>query len=238
MKALFTALVMTAGLGMSAANAETVTIATGEWEPYLGEDLKGGGPVAELVSAAFKNQGWDVSFEYFPWKRGFEMTSSGKIDASIVWSRNDERAAEVNFSDPVINLDTVIFHTKGSPVEWQNESDLKNVHMGGVIGYDYGFVKEEDGYNLSRVSEAASNYKKMVSGRVDAVLEERLVGQQIVKELGVGDKVVTNPKPIKSKPYFLVVGKENPRHAEILDTFNRGLEELRANGQYDTILDR
>src|SRR5690606_41468897 len=108
-----------------AAHAQTVTLANGDWAPYLGKDLPGGGPVAQLVSEAFASQGWTVKYEYYPWKRGYEMAKDGALDGSIVWSRNDERSADFAFSDAVLDLDTVVFYNKAKPLAWEAPEDLK-----------------------------------------------------------------------------------------------------------------
>ncbi|GGX66013.1 substrate-binding periplasmic protein [Saccharospirillum salsuginis] len=218
------------------AKADTITLANGDWAPYLGESLPNGGPVAHLVSEAFATQGWTVRYEYLPWKRGYNMAEAGELDGSIVWSRNAEREAVMNYSDPVVQLDTVVFYADDRPVDWSEPDDLKGLRLGGVIGYDYGFVKPDDGYNVSYIGEPVNNYRKLMADRLDAVMEERLVGLNLAKESGVADQVSYHPKTIKSKPYFLIVGKANPKSEEILRVFNLGLQELKDNGSYDSIL--
>ncbi|MFE8071215.1 transporter substrate-binding domain-containing protein [Marinobacteraceae bacterium S3BR75-40.1] len=233
----FSFLMILIGLFSTTAWSETVALANGDWKPYLGKDLPGGGPVARLVKAAFENQGWDVKYEYYPWKRGFQMAKNADLDGSIVWSYNDERAQDFLYSDPVIDLKTVVFYNKDKPVEWPNKEDLKGLKLGGVVGYDYAFVTEDNGYTIERVGSPENNYKKLAAGRLDGVMEELLVGQQLASEVGVADQVDYNPKPIKSNPYHLIVGKANPRAQKVIDTFNKGIAALKASGEYNKILD-
>lgn len=218
------------------AKADTITLANGEWAPYLGEDLPEGGPVAHLVAEAFATQGWTVRYEYLPWKRGYNMAETGDLDGSIVWSRNAEREAVMHYSDPVLNLDTVVFYANDRPIDWDQPADLKGLRLGGVIGYDYSFVKPDDGYDVSYIGEPINNYRKLMADRLDGVMEERLVGLNLAREAGVFDQVSYHPKNIKSEPYFLIVGKANPRGAEIIEVFNRGLRALKDTGRYDSLL--
>lgn len=218
------------------AVGQSVTLANGDWAPYLGENLPNGGPVAHLVSEAFASQGWTVNYNYLPWKRGYNMTESDELDGSIVWSRNEERAEVMKFSDAVVHLDTVVFYDKSRPVDWETPEDLLDLRLGGVIGYDYAYVKAEDGYNTSLIGDPKSNYLKLVANRLDGVMEERLVGLDLAREAGVLDQVGYHPKRIKSNPYYLIVGKSNPRVDEILSVFNAGLKDLQESGRYDEIL--
>ncbi|WP_143559171.1 hypothetical protein [Alkalispirochaeta americana] len=80
------------------------------------------------------------------------------------------------------------------------------------------------------------NYRKLVAGRIDAVLEERLVGLRDAKQTGLGDLITYNPKPIKADPYYLLVSRQHPRAEEIILSFNRGVRQLQADGRLDEIL--
>lgn len=216
--------------------AQSVIIANGDWAPYLGKDLPHGGPVAHLVSEAFATQGWTVTYDYLPWKRGYLMAEKAQLDGSIVWSRNEEREAVMLYSDSVVHLDTVVFYENSRPVTWEEPEDLKGLRLGGVLGYDYASIKAEDGYNVSLIGEPKNNYLKLVADRLDGVMEERLVGLNLAKEAGVLDQVGYHPTRIKSNPYYFIVGKENPRGEEIIRVFNAGLNELKNSGRYDAIL--
>ena len=69
--------------GTSAVNADTATFAVGEWAPYIGEALPDKGPHAKRVSDVFSGAGYDVKFEFTPWKRASESTKRGDLPATF-----------------------------------------------------------------------------------------------------------------------------------------------------------
>ena len=52
--------------------AEKITLANGEWAPYLSKGLKHSGYMSHIVSEAFAEEGIEVEYVFLPWKRGFE----------------------------------------------------------------------------------------------------------------------------------------------------------------------
>ena len=54
-------------------NAETIRLATGEWEPFQGKKLKHEGPATRIVVNAFKQVGIEVNLKYYPWTRAKPM---------------------------------------------------------------------------------------------------------------------------------------------------------------------
>lgn len=221
---------------VNAQAADKVVLANGDWEPYQGEKLPQGGPASQIVREAFASQGWDVEFRYMPWARGLSLTQEAQTDGTMLYSYNEERGKNFLFSAPILVLETVVFHRKDKPLAWQNPEDLKGLTLGAVLKYDYGFVTEEAGYTLDRVASNVFNYRKLAAGRIDALMEERLVGLAALESEGFTDTLTYHPKPIKSAPYHLIVSRNHPRAQEIIAAFNQGLEQLKQDGRLEKIL--
>ncbi|WP_409526149.1 substrate-binding periplasmic protein [Nitrincola sp. MINF-07-Sa-05] len=216
--------------------SQTVTFASGEWEPYQGEALDAGGPAAKVVSEAFASQGWTVKYQYLPWARGLEETKATGLDGTFLYSYNAERNKDFIYSEPVIELETVVFYWNERPLSWKNPEDLKGKTLGAVVAYEYGFVTEEAGYKLDRVGVPENNYRKLQAGRVDGVMEEIQVGLSLARAVGVADSMSYDPQPIKAVPYHLIVSRAHPQAQAIIDTFNAGLEHLKSTGRLNEIL--
>lgn len=227
-----------AGLPAAAA-AKTVEIASGAWKPYLGKDLKGGGPVARVVGEAFKSQGWSTTFQYQPWARGRKLAATGEVDATIVWSKNDKRQKTFRFAGPVLQLQTVFFHRADMDFDWSKPSDVKGLTIGGIIDYDYGpFTRgdAEQRFDIQRADSLASNFRKLVAGRVDLVPEERNVGLAKLKDMGLTGKVEMDQSTIKAADYYVMVGKNQDDTRAIVKTFEAGLAQLVDSGRYRKLL--
>ncbi|EFP96606.1 transporter substrate-binding domain-containing protein [Vibrio caribbeanicus] len=219
----------------SVTHAKTVKLANGEWAPYCSDKLKHGGFITHIVREAFEAEGYTVEFDYLPWKRGFEQAKAGNYDASLVWSKNDERQQFFLYSDPVITLSTALFQQKAKPISWSSKSDLANYKIGGVTGYAYGIedLEKTGKVKVQRIASPENNYKKLSAGRLDIVLEDTDVGLETVTKLGLRDKIEPNAKPLTERDYFVIVSKKSPQKQEILDAFNRGLAKLKAQGKLE-----
>ncbi|MEJ2097738.1 MAG: hypothetical protein P8Y38_11535, partial [Deltaproteobacteria bacterium] len=53
----------------SASAAEIITIATLEYAPWTGKNLKDHGFVNHVITEAFQPKGYTVKYTYLPWKR-------------------------------------------------------------------------------------------------------------------------------------------------------------------------
>ncbi|WP_018525405.1 substrate-binding periplasmic protein [Alkalispirochaeta alkalica] len=232
---LMTGLIMVTGLALA---QQRITVASGDWAPYQGDTLPGGGPAGVIVAEAFASQGWEVTFEYLPWARGFTLAQQARNDGTFLYGYSDERAENFLYSDPIINLDTVIFYRKDRPIEWSAPGDLKRYTLGAVLEYNYGFIRESDGFTLDRIADPVSNFRKLAAGRVDGVLEEVMVGWDLAERAGVADRVAYHPRAVDSEPFHFIVSRSHPDAERIIATFNAGLSALRASGRLDEVLAR
>ena len=69
-----------------------VSLATTEWEPYVGERLANYGFTSESIIEAFKRVGYKVTFNFKPPKRVMAEVESGVYDAGYLAYYSDERA--------------------------------------------------------------------------------------------------------------------------------------------------
>ncbi len=106
---------------------ETVRLANGEWEPYLGKKLKHYGVASHIVTEAFKEIGIKVEFKWYgdSWKRAYRDAKIGKVDGTLVWSVTPEREKEMHYSGVVLpGKRTVFFYLKAKHFDWNQSNDL------------------------------------------------------------------------------------------------------------------
>jgi polar amino acid transport system substrate-binding protein len=219
-------------------NAETITLANGEWAPYMSPKLKKAGYVSDIVVKAFKKEGIDVKWVFLPWKRGYEEAKSGKFQGTAIWGYNADRAKDFLYTDTVLDLKTAFFIKKGSHFKFNTIADLKGKKLGGVIGYAYGIEDAEKAgkVKINRIAKPDANYKKLLAGRLDAVLEDSQVGLKSIHDLGMDGKIVMYKTPLKSRKYSVIVSKKVPNGPQLVAAFNAGLKKLKASGEFDAIL--
>ncbi len=220
------------------ANAEKITLANGEWAPYLSEKLKHHGYMSRIVKEAFAEEGIEVEYVFLPWKRGYEEAKKGVYAGSLIWGYNDDRAKDFLYSDTVATLGTSLFYNKDKPVDWKEPKDLSKYKIGGMIGYAYGIEElEKSGtVKIDRIDNVEGNYRKLAAGRLDIVLEDTEVGLESIAGYGLADKLVPHPQTLEPRKYSVIFSKNYPKAQELMEAFNRGLQKVIDDGRYDKYL--
>ena len=214
---------------------KTVSIALGEWPPFIGAKLPGFGTISRIVTSSFKAQGYQVSIGFFPWKRSFELTRIGDWDATAVWVRNPERERAFVYSDAVMVATQVLFYRKDIPFDWKTLDDLERYIIGGSTGYYHGEIIDQGEkagvFTLERIPDEAANFKKLLIGRVDLVVANKDVGYYLMNQMFDAEqlsKITHHRKPLETATYHLILGKKNARSQELVNTFNLGLSQVRS----------
>ncbi|MDX1451841.1 MAG: transporter substrate-binding domain-containing protein [Oleiphilaceae bacterium] len=224
--------------------AEKIVLATGDWPPYVSEDLKHQGVTARIVREAFRLAGEDVEFQYYPWKRALILSEKGAVDGTFPWSLKPERAEDHLYSDPIGDYGYVIFHFKSKPFDWETIEDLKPYKIGGTNGYNYGnaFLTAAKNGDI-RVEWAPSddiNWQLLLKGRIDLFPSDREAGYTKLRELFLDEEVALvthHPIPLKPlTPLHLLLPKSNPLSEQRLEQFNKGLAILKERGRYHALL--
>ncbi len=228
------ALCLTIILGSSLCLAEKIKLANGEWAPFLSKDLKHSGYISHIVTEAFAEEGYEVEYVFLPWKRGFEAAKNGKYHGSLIWGFNEERAKDFHYSDTVAELGTSLFYNLDKPIEWDKTSDLSQFKIGGVVGYAYGIedLEKMGKVKIERIAKADGNYKKLLAGRIDIVLEDTEVGYETLNKLNINKRITAHAKTLSKRNYSVIISKKAANAGTILAAFNKGLKKVMADGRY------
>ena len=222
-----------------AAAPTVVTLANGEWPPYLSESMPYYGSLSRVVTEAFGRQGIETSYRFFPWRRAYVEAEQGVVQGSLLWTSTPERQQDFLLSDPVYVTEDVFFYRKSRPVHWTQLSDLHGIVLGGVIGYNYGdeFARlESQGVlQVERIANEEINFEKLMLGRITAFPMDREVGRYIIAHHphNLTGQVDFDPKVVLSAPLYLLIRKQDPQAAELIRRFNAGLAEIRREGRID-----
>lgn len=242
----FSAILFTVGLFLvtSPIQAETslpkLTIAAGEWPPFLSASLPDEGIVAHLIKDVFMEAGYEVEFAFLPWVRAFVEASEGNYDATAVWMFKEDRTVDFHYSAPVLNEEFVLFHKSNKPFKWTSYDDLKGLVIGGGIGYSYGpqfdAAQEEGVFRLLRLESVEQNLKMLAADRIDLYAEEKSIAyfnlQNTVPELA--DQITHHPNSILINQSFLLFPKISMESEALMEAFNQALERFRNEGRYDS----
>lgn len=222
---------------------ETIRITSGEWPPYLSQDLKYDGFVSRIIVEAFKAEKVTVEFGFFPWSRSFHLAKEGEWDGSSYWFRQSEREKYFYYSDPVVDVQYVFFHLKDYSFDWNTIEDLKRIRIGATLGNNYGedFQKAEKLRKImvSRVPKEELNFRKLLSGRIKVFPLDLDVGYSMIQKNFPPDKIklfTHHPKVLRKDPGYLILSKKVLKNKRMLKLFNQGLKRLRESGKIDQYL--
>lgn len=220
-----------------------ITVSSGEWPPFLSENMKHHGLAARIISESFALQNITAKYGWFPWKRTYNNVRTGNWDASAVWAITEERSKEVFFSDPIIESKIVIFFNKATFLNWNSFEDLSGIVIGATNGYFYGeeFQQaEENGLIIvERTSLEVNNFKKLAANRIDAVIAEIDTGYDIMHRLFRTEQIgtiVVSPRTVASFSNHLVISKKLENGEQLVATFNKGLKQLTESGKVEQYL--
>jgi polar amino acid transport system substrate-binding protein len=244
MKQILTVLVLMFFLfpaAVAPAKGEELVAATGEWAPYVSQHLENGGFITQILSDAFSAMGVEVRFVFYPWRRCYESVVSNRVWAAFPYSRTEERAEEVIFSD-VVSYSVTKFFVHGPPhIEaYAGPASLKPYRIGGVIGYFYEEEFRRHGLSVDYASREISAIEMLMKGRTDLLPLNELVGWRLIRNRFPDhmDRFRVLEPPYSKDPLHLIVSKTYPGGDELLERFNRALRTVKNNYIYDGILER
>lgn len=232
------------GLGPAAVQGETLTLASGDWPPYVSTQLQHDGLTARIVRAAFARAGMEVDVRFFPWPRAMLAAERGQVDATFVWSHKPERDEKFLFSDSVGQYGYVLFYPKAAPFEWHSLADLAGRRIGGTLSYNYGdeFLQaDKDGQlRVEWVHSDELNWRKLMAGRIDTFPQDLHVGYAQLADLFPADeaaRITHHPTPLKPLTSMHVLfPKKLAQSSQRLQKFNEGLRQLQAEGTIERYL--
>lgn len=233
------ALVAAAFLAPRAAHARDAYMCTVEWAPYYGEKLPREGFITAIVKTAFERAGDHPELEFMPWARAMKEVQEGRCDMLMGAYYSDERAKTYYSSDPiyVVKIGLVARADLGIS-SYKSLRDLKRY----VIGITRGFANSEafdaaDYLKKETADKQVLNMRKLFAHRLDMTVASfarfRYVAAQQHRDLS---KVVFLKPALKENTLNIMVSRKIKGGQQLVEDFNRGLSEIRADGTYDRIL--
>lgn len=223
-----------------AAVDKNIEIVATEYPPYYGSELQNQGFITEIVVSAFDRSGYDSTIRFLPWQRAFDGTKAGKYTVLYTMWYRKEREEWFEFSDALPANEVGFFRRVGDDISFSNFADLKPYTIGVVRGYVNPPGFDEAGLTTEVVDNDALNLNKLLRGRIDLVLIDKIVGQHILNINHAQHKheVEWMKPPVRVETQHLVVSKRAPGSRTLLDDFNRGLTAIIADGTVKQIMQK
>ncbi len=217
------------------ANARTLRVAgDNNYPPYEYIDVNGvyKGFNIDIMRAMAIELGLDIELIPTNWENALSMLKNGEVDAIQGMTVSPGREVLFDFSNEIVLNSQSIFVLNSTSYI----SDLSDLSGKKVSIQDDDITSEIlKNYPDIEVIERINQYESirlLLDGEVDAFIGNRLTGIYNIQRFGLTESIKIVGDPLSTTPYSVAVINGNE---ELLTLFNKGLEEIKANGTYDKI---
>ena len=191
----------------------------------------------DILHAIAEDEGFQVEVRSLGFSAALAALSANQVDGVIAgMSITDERKQIYDFSEPYFESGVQMAVAKDDEAI-KGYEDLKGktvVAKTGSEGETYAkSIAEQYGFTVKSLDQSATMYESVKAGSAVAVFDDYPVLAYGIAQ-GNGLKTVTDKVPGGS--YGFAVNKGE--NTALLAAFNDGLAELKANGEYQKILDK
>ena len=202
---------------------EYLDTATGE---YVGVDM-------DIMAAVAEDQGIKYEMHNEGFDAAMGAVQSGQADAMIAgMTINEKRKETFDFSEAYFDDGQVIVALAGVTLADLNGKTVaaKTSTVGGEYAES---IKDEYGFTINYYEGSNDMYQAVLSGTDVACVEDFSVIGWSIKS-GEVDLTIVSEEPANVAGYGFAVQKG--QNAELLEKFNAGLANIKANGKYEEIL--
>lgn len=231
----------------AAAATEAPTASGKKWviasdtvfKPFEYTDASGNfvGIDVDIVAAVAADQGFDYEIKSLGWDAAIAACQAGQADGMIAGaSITEERKANGwLFSDGYYTATQSMTVAADSDITGFDGLKGKDVAVKtGTQGAAYAeTLKDEYGFNLVYFEDSPTMYQAVLGGQCVACFEDTPIMQATIKDNGLALKCLEDTANAGGDYGFAIFNADNQ---ELLDMFNKGLANIKANGTYDQIL--
>ena len=224
------------------SNAETITMATTDWQPFQGEDLPQYGFTVAIAQQALERKGHTMTIDFLPWARAMRAVKEGKYHGLFNPWKNVDIEHDYYFSQEILaHGDGHFLAMPTNEKHGLSPEDLKGQVVGFVRGYpvsDELIALFESGAATKReVTTVTQLIKLLKFGRIDVILENYLVAQHHFKSEWPDQTFDLKVIGKDSVDGSLYIGwsKQKTDFKTLRDDFDDAIREMRKDGTIEKI---
>ena len=185
----------------------------------------------DLVKAIGEKIGMDIVIKDMSFDGLIPALEMNKIDIVIAgMTANEERKKTVNFSEPYYTANQVIILNESNE-DIKTFDDLNGKLVGVVLGFTGDVVVSEMKEVKSKKYNASyAAIMELQSKKIDAIVLDSETALNYVKHNKALKLAETAGEP---EEYAIAISKKN---VDLLEKINKALEEIKADGTYDSLL--
>lgn len=227
------------------AQADSVTIVADLWCPYNCEPTSDKpGLLIEIARYGLDKGGHTLEYKILPWARAIEEARLGKYEGIVGAYREDAPDFVFPTDSQIRSIDEAYIKANDTWA-FTDMKSLEEISIGVIRDYSYG--QEVDAYvkkhldNPSKIQVASGddalqiNVKKLLAGRIRAVIEDRAVMTYYLNQTNKTKEII--PAGILGgQPIFVAFSPKTPKSKEYAALYSQGVTELRNTGKLKEIM--
>ncbi len=222
-------------------NGKKFVIATDKgFSPFEFQDAKGNivGIDMDILAAVAENQGFTYDLQYVGWDAAIAACQAGQADAMIAGASITDERKDAGWIFSVGYYDATQGMAVAEEADIAGFEDLKGQKVAvknGTMSNQYAeSIKDKYGFEVVTFSTSPDMYQAVLGGQVQACLDDTPILKYNIKTGELKMKFVdgTENEPAQ---YGMAIFDSSKQ--ELLDLFNAGLENIKASGKYDEIIE-
>jgi len=190
-----------------------------------------------LIAEAFKRMDVPLTMECLPWNRALAGADAGEWGVGGIY-QNAERLKKYDYSEPIFAEKLMIFVLQGSEFAFSGVTDLSGKTIGVMRGWSYGddfdAAVAAGSITKDEVESDEMNFKKLIAGRLDALIATPETWAGLQGELDKDGKVVSLPTPMAENNTYLIFNKSAGK-TDLLTRFNETVAAMKADGTVEKL---
>jgi polar amino acid transport system substrate-binding protein len=225
--------------GSSSSSKKWVIATDTAFQPfeYTNSDGEFVGIDVDILAAIAEDQGFEYDLQSLGWDSGVAAVQANQADGLIAGASITDERKESGwiFSDGYYNATQTFVVAEGSDIKSLDDLKGKNVAIkNGTASADYAnSIKDQYGFTTTTFDDSPTMYQDVIGGNSAACVEDTPIIQSNIKTSGLKLQLLEGTEN-EGTPYgFAIMNEDNQ---ELLDMFNKGLQNIKDNGKYDEIL--
>lgn len=191
----------------------------------------------DILAAVAEDQGFEYEVKVLGWDASIAACQAGQADGMIAGASITDERKESGwiFSDGYYDANQSMAVEASSDIDGFDDLSGKSVAVKtGSMSATYAEeLSSEYGFTVTYFEDSPTMYQAVVGGQVAAVFDDTPIMASNIKDTGIAMKLVDGTGNDSAAYGFAVF---NPDNQELVDMFNAGLKNIKANGTYDEII--
>lgn len=190
----------------------------------------------EVCALLLQRLGVTPDYHPMPWPRAVATLEAGEADLLLQFVAAEERFDRFQMVGPFRNGETVFAVRADSDLRFETLADLRGLIIGTARGFLYGQgFDTASHFTREPAATARLSLRKLVSGRIDMVVGDRIALAWLARREGIADRIRFLPRPLSTVPRYFGLPINRVDQAARLDG---ALRAATADGSINAIIER